>query len=104
MDKKVKQMEPLLRGVVWSISKGVGEDIRGYLSEYNKETNNAIIHMRGDNINTNLKKYVVTDSVELKKFRRAGWQGCILIDRDNKFTITICTRQTLNAISKNATE
>ncbi|MDU3490281.1 MAG: DUF5986 family protein [Clostridiales bacterium] len=100
MDKRVSQMEPLLRNVVWAVSKGIGDDVREYLAEYHKTTNNAIILMRGDNINTNLENFVVTDSIELKKFNRSAWRGCILIDRQNKFTITICTRQTLETISR----
>lgn len=100
LDKKVSQMEPLLHNVVWAINKGIGDDIREYMSTYHKTTNNSVILMRGDNINTNLENYVVTDTVELKLFRRSAWQGCVLIDREHKFTITICTRQTLDAISR----
>ena len=100
IDKRVNQMEQLLRNVVWAISKGIGDDVRDYLATYHKTTNNAVMLMRGDNINTNLENFVVTGSVELKKFRRYAWQGCVLIDRENKFTITICTRQTLDAISR----
>lgn len=100
IDKRVNQMEPLLRNVVWAISKGIGDDVRDYLATYHKTTNNAVMLMRSDNINTNLENFVITDSVELKKFRRSAWQGCVLIDRENKFTITICTRQTLDAISR----
>ncbi|MBR3206854.1 MAG: hypothetical protein IKF58_10645, partial [Bacillus sp. (in: Bacteria)] len=100
IDKRVNQMKPLLENVVWAISKGIGDDVRDYLVNNPKETNNALILMRGDNINTNLRNFVVSGSVELKKFRRSAWQGCVLIDRENKFTITICTRQTLDAISR----
>lgn len=99
LDNSVRQMEPLLRNIVWAINKGIRDDIREYLSNYHKETNNAIPHMRGDNINTNLRNFVVSDTVEIKKFHRSAWQGCILIDRENKFTITICARKTLDAIS-----
>ena len=100
MDKQVSQMESLLRNIVWAISKAIGDDVREYLAETHKETNNAIILMRGDNFNTNLRNFVVSDTVELKKFHRSAWQGRILIDRENKFTITICIRQTLDAISR----
>lgn len=100
MDNQVSRMDSLLRNIVWAINKGIGDDVREYLSETHKETNNAIILMRGDNINTNLRNFVVSDTVELKKFRRSAWQGRILIDRENKFTITICTQQTLDAISR----
>ena len=89
MDNQVSRMDSLLRNIVWAINKGIGDDVREYLSETHKETNNAIILMRGDNINTNLRNFVVSDTVELKKFRRSAWQGRILIDRENKFTITI---------------
>ena len=41
IDKRVNQMEPLLRNVVWAISKGIGDDVRDYLANYHKTTNNA---------------------------------------------------------------
>ena len=100
MDKRVSQMESLLRNVVWAISKGIGDDIREYLAENDNETNNALVQLRGDKINTNLRNFVTSDTVELKRFHRSAWQGRILIDRENKFTITICTKQTLDAISR----
>lgn len=74
MDNQVNQMESLLRNIVWAISKAIGDDVREYLAETHKETNNAINLMRGDNINTNLRNFVVSDTVELKKFHRSAWQ------------------------------
>lgn len=99
-NNQVSKLESLLRNIVWAISKAIGDDIKEYLADTNKETNNALILMRGDNINTNLRNFVVSDTVELKKFHRSVWQGRILIDRENKFTITICTKQTLEAITR----
>jgi len=96
----VNELRPLMEGVVWAIHKGIDEDVRDYLSKHRKETNNAILLMRGDNINENLRNFVVSDSVELKHFRRYAWDGCLLIDRKNKVTITICTKQTLERIPK----
>lgn len=93
-------MEPLIRAVVKAIEKGVGEDIREYLTSTKKATNNAIPLMRADNINTNLQNSIESNTVELKYFKRRSWTGCLLIDRLNKLTFSICTRRTLESIPK----
>ena len=97
---KAKESESLLRLIVKAVEKGVGEDIKEYLRSNNKATYNAVPFMRGDNINTNLRDSVVSDTVELKYFKRSAWTGCLLIDRQHKTTYTICTKQTLEMIPK----
>ena len=95
-----QEIQPLLRKIVRVIEKSIGEDIRDYKMLMHKETNNAIPQMRGDNINTNLREYVVSDTVELKHFKRGGWEGCLLVDREHKITFTIMTERTLAYIPK----
>lgn len=97
---KPSENEMLLRKIVKAIEKGVGEDIREYLMSTDKATNNAVRMLRSDNINTNLRDSVVSDTVELHYFNRSAWTGCLLIDREHKATYTICARQTLEAIPK----
>ena len=63
-----------------AVEKGVGEDIRAYLMNSDTATNNAVVFLRGDYINTNLVNSVKSESVEIKYFRRSAWQGCIVID------------------------
>lgn len=87
-----------LRLIVKAIEKGIGADIRDYITSTNKATNNAVRMMRADNINTNLRNSVVSDTVELKYFNRFSWIGCLLIYRINKVTITICSERTLKSI------
>ena len=99
---KILALQPLLQLIVKAIEKGVGEDIRDYLQSTDKATNNAVRMMRADNINTNLRNNVVSDTVELKYFKRSSWTGCLLIDRVHKVTISICTKQTLEAIPRKA--
>lgn len=97
----IESMEPILRLIVKAVEKGVGEDIREYLASTDKATNNAVPLMRADNINTNLRDGVASDDVvELKYFKRSAWTGCLLIDRENQVTYTICTEQTLDGIPK----
>lgn len=90
----------LLRRIVHSVNKAVNDDIPRYLREHYKETNNAVIHLRGDYINDNLRKYVILDGIELIPFKRSNWQGRILVDRNNKTTYSITTQNTLNRIPK----
>ena len=92
--------ELLLRRVVRSIEKAVGEDIKDYLRDNRKETNNALRQMSGDNINENLRKMVVAAGIELIPFTRSAWDGRILIDRNNRITYTIITKRTLHSIPR----
>lgn len=97
---KVDDNKALLRLIVRAVEKGVGEDVREYLNSNNKATNNAVRLMRADNINTNLRDSVASNTVELKCFNRYGWTGCLLIDREHQVTYTICSKQTLDSIPK----
>ena len=97
---KLDNMRPLLTRIVRAIEKGCGEDVRAYLMSTNKATNNAVRIMRADNINTNLRDSVVSETIELKYFKRSAWIGCLLIDRESRVTYTICTKQTLESIPK----
>lgn len=97
---KIDKMKPLLTRIVKAVEKGCGEDIREYLMSTDKATNNALRLMRADNINTNLRDSVASETVELKYFNRSAWVGCLLIDRENSVTYTICTKQTLESIPK----
>ena len=56
--------DDLLRKIVYCIEKAIGDDLQQYLRENHRETNNAIILLRGDNINTNLRTHVVKDDIE----------------------------------------
>lgn len=100
MTLEIDEMKPLLKLIVRAVEKGVGEDIRDYILSTGKATNNAIRLMRADNINTNLRDSVASDTVELKYFNRSAWIGCLLIDRVHKVTITICAKQTLEGIPR----
>lgn len=100
MDHILAEMQPQLKLIVKAIQKGVGEDVREYKNTTNKATDNAVPFMRADNINTNLRDSVASDSLELKSFKRCSWTGCLLIDRLNKRTITICSKQTLERIPR----
>ena len=101
MKYDVMKNEAFLRKVVAAIQKGVGADIRDYLTSTNKATNNAVWLMRNDNIITNIRDNMLSDVVELKYFHRYGWVGGLLIDRENKVTYTICSENTLRRLSQN---
>ena len=93
-------MDKLFEKITAAVVKGVGPDIRDYLADNPDETHNALKLVRGDKINTNLRNFVASDTVELKTFKRYAWEGRILIDREHKVTIAICTKQTLDAIPR----
>jgi len=96
----VIDIQPELRLIVNALAKAVGTDIREYLTGNNMDTNNAIMLLRGDFINTNLRDMVVrvNDDLELKHFKRFVWTGSLLIDHKHKITMTVSARPTLNRI------
>jgi hypothetical protein len=63
-------------------------------------THNALPYYRNDMINTNIKSFVEADGVEAKVFNRGGWSGVIVIDRQNKVTVTVSTKLTLERIPR----
>ena len=87
--------DDLLRKIVYCIEKAIGDDLQQYLRENHRETNNAIILLRGDNINTNLRTHVVKDDIDLVPFQRHGWSGRMVIDRKEHITYSIMTEGTL---------
>lgn len=92
--------ENIARRIVRAIDKAVADDVPQYLCEHHLETNNAIIHLRGDYINENLRNLVACEGVELIPFKRYVWQGRLLADRRSKITYSITTQKTLLAIPK----
>lgn len=86
-----------------AIGKGVGEDIRTYLANSDNAVNNAIAFLRGDYIVTNIRNTVETESVEIKYFKRSSWTGCIVLDRTDKHSYSVCAKKTLERIPKNMT-
>lgn len=92
--------DTLLRKIVYSIEKAIGEDQQQYLRENQKETNNAMILLRGDDINTNLRHHIVKDNIDLIPFRRYGWSGRIIIDRTDHITYSIVTEGTLATVPR----
>lgn len=83
-----------------AIDKGIGRDIKDTLADNNKETNNAIKFVPGDNINTNLKIALTasTTAVSLHPFRRCSWDGRIIVDYNNQLTYSIHSKKSFNTI------
>lgn len=93
--------ENLLKRMVYSIRKAITQDVPEYLIENAMETNNAVILLRGDYINQNLRKIALyNNDINLIPFRRFCWQGRILVDNANKTTYSICSSTTLQRIPK----
>ena len=96
----IKLNDNLMRRIVRAVDKAIADDVPQYLREHHKETNNAIIHLRGDCINENLRKLVVGGDIEFVPFKRYVWQGRIIVDRAEKVTYTITTQKTLRAVPR----
>ena len=61
-------MDKLFEKITAAVVKGVGPDIRDYLADNPDETHNALKMVRVDKINTNLRNFVASDTVELKNY------------------------------------
>lgn len=84
-----------------AIEKGAVEDIKSYLQSCDTITINGMPGVRADKINTNLSKMVISESVEIKMFSRSSWKGVLVVDNENKALFSVCTKNTLDRISKN---
>lgn len=96
----IVDMQPELSLVVMALSKAIGPDTKAFIAEQGWDTFNSLVLVRGDLINTNLRNMVVSDTLELRHFKRYVWTGHLLIDRKHKITITISARSTLNRVKK----
>lgn len=90
----------LIARMVHAINKAVTVNIPQQLQEQHLETNNYIAHMRGDWINENLRRSVVTDGVDLVCFRRNSWKGRLLVDHRSQTSYSITTIENLRRIPK----
>ena len=86
-----------------AIEKGALEDIRDYLQNCGTVTTNGASGVRADKINTNLSMMVASESIDIKLFRRSWWKGVLVVDRENKMLISVCTRNTLDRVVKDKT-
>lgn len=93
-------LELLLSRIVRAVDKTIAEDIPQERREKELETKNYLAHIRGDYLNNNLRRLVAIDGIELHPFRRYGWEGRILIDRENKITIGVTTQANLQVIPR----
>jgi hypothetical protein len=84
-----------------AIEKGAIEDTRLYLHNCETITTNGLPGVRADKINTNLSKMVASDDVEIKMFSRSSWKGVLVVDNRNKMLFSVCTKNTLERITKN---
>lgn len=86
-----------------AIEKGAVEDTKSYLQSCETITTNGMPGVRADKINTNLSKMVVSEDVEIKMFNRSSWKGVLVVDNGNKTLFSVCTKNTLDRITKNKT-
>lgn len=86
--------------IVRAIEKAITDDVPQFIREHPMETLNCIKMIRSDFINENLKNLVVREGMDIVKFSRYSWRGCILVDRTNKITYTITTAQNLKSIPR----
>ena len=84
--------------IVRALQKAVEEDVPKQLRDNHLETNNYIGQMRGDFINENLRNLAPIDGYELLPIHRFGWKGRLLVNRENKITLSIVTQSNLHTI------
>lgn len=84
--------------IVRAIEKAIGEDVPNQLREHHLETNNYIALMRGDFINENLRNFALADGYELIPIQRYGWRGRLLVNHEQRITLSIVTQANLHMI------
>lgn len=96
----IKNVELDTRKIVRAITKAVSEDVPDFMREHPMEFRNYIPMYRGDCISENVKQMVCREGMEVLKFKRNSWTGCLLIDRTNKITYSITTHRNLKTIPR----
>ena len=86
--------------VVACISKSLQDDVTRYLKEFQPDTKNALPHMIGDMINTNVQNDLTGEFVDIIPFKRYAWTGKIIIDRGNRITYSVLREKRLSQIRK----
>lgn len=89
--------EELVSKIVYAVSQAVRVDAPAIRSENRMETNNRHKQLVGDCINDNLRKYAISEDIELLPFNRYSWAGRILADHKNKITYSIVSERTLKS-------
>jgi hypothetical protein len=88
------------RRVVDCINMALQDDLPRYLSEFHPDTTNGIPHQIGDWINTNIRKHLAGNNIEVIEFTRYSWKGKIIIDRENHVTYTIMREKRLSQLRR----
>lgn len=90
----------IIMSAIRAVEKAITEDIPREQKERHLETNNYIAFIRGDYINQNLKDFALVEGGELLAFKRYGWKGRLLIDRENKLSYSITSQSNLQQIPR----
>ncbi|MDU6036941.1 MAG: DUF5986 family protein [Clostridium butyricum] len=104
MDENIfadKTTDEFRRSIMYCIEKVFSDDIPRYLEEFDLDTKNGIPHQVFDLISGNMKKHLMKNKyLEILSFKRAGWDGRIIIDHANKRVYSIMRTNRLNSIKK----
>jgi len=92
------------RRLVTCVTKALHDDKYRYLSEFHPDTTNAIPHLIGDWINTNIKNDLQSEGTEIKNFNRSSWAGRIIIDRKLHITYSIMREKRLHQVREETRE
>jgi len=80
------------------------DDLPRYLTEFHPDTTNGVPHQIGDWINTNIRKHMTGNNVEVIEFPRYSWRGKIIVDRENHITYTIMREKRLRQVRREKRE
>lgn len=92
--------EDFRRRVVDCINMALQDDLPRYLSEFHPDTTNGVPLQIGDWINTNIRKHMAGNIIEVIEFSRYSWKGRIIIDRENRITYTIMREKRLRQLRR----
>lgn len=92
--------EDFQRRVVDCINMALQDDLPRYLSEFHPDTTNGVPHQIGDWINTNIRKHMAGNNIEIIEFTRYSWKGKIIVDHENRVTYTIMREKRLRQLRR----
>lgn len=93
-------LDKTLEKIVYSITQALEVDLEITKEELDLDSENYVGFVKGDLINTRLKKYFSESDCFVHSFKRGGWEGRMIIDIKERTICSITSTKNLSIIPK----
>lgn len=97
---EIELNEKIVSQIVRAIQKGIEEDVKNEKKAFPTDWHRADSHLAVDHIYTNARNQLSFGNCDVLKFRRPFWEGCLIVDRENRVTYSMMTESALDTVRK----